>query len=118
MHLGKSNPRHKYKVTRNDGAVTLNSTKCEKDFGFYVDTELNFQCHAGRASSKANGPLGLAKRSFHHIDMNLFKSLFVGLVRPHLQCDKVAWTIFFKKDIKTIDEAWRRETRMIPELRD
>ena len=50
VHLGKNNPRHKYKRIGNDGVVTLNSTECKKDLGVYVDTELNFQCHVDRSS--------------------------------------------------------------------
>ena len=65
-------------MTRSDGAVGLNSTECETDLGIYVDTELNFQSHVDRAASKANGLLGLARRSFDHMDMSMFiKSLSV-----------------------------------------
>ena len=42
LHLGKSNPKHPYKMF--DGTVlkTLESTECEKDLGVYIDPYLNF----------------------------------------------------------------------------
>ena len=91
--------------------------ECEKDLGIYVDTKLSFQYDVDQASSKANSLLGLAKRSFDHIDVNMFRSLFIGLVRPHLEYGNVVWATFFKKDIKTIEKVQRRGTRMVPELR-
>ena len=117
MHLGKDNPRRDYEMSGSDGAVSLNSTECEKDLGVYVDTELNFQSHVDRAASKANCLLGLARRSFDYMDMNMFKSVFVGLVRPHLEYANVVWAPFLKKDVETIEKIQKRGTRMIPELR-
>ena len=49
--------------------------------------------------------------------MNLFRSLFVGLVRPHPEYANFLWAPFFKKDTKTIEKVKRRGTRMTPELR-
>ena len=71
MHLGRSIPLHNYKMTKNEEVVTLNSTDCEKDLGGYVDTELNFRYHVDRIACKANGLLGLIKRIFDHIGMNV-----------------------------------------------
>ena len=47
----------------------------------------------------------------------MFKSLFVGLVRPHLEYANLVWAPFFKKDIETIEKVQRRGTRKIAELR-
>ena len=117
MHLGRNNPLHNYIMIEKEEVVTLNSTEREKDLGVYIDTELNFRYHVDRIASKANSILGLIKRSFEQIDMSMFKSLFVGLVRPHLEYANVVWAPFYKKDIDAIEKVQRRGTRMLPELR-
>ena len=67
------------------GIVSLDSTVSEKDLVFYVDSELNFQCHVDQAASKANSFLSLVKSTFDHVGIIMFKLFFVCLVMPHLK---------------------------------
>ena len=60
IHLGKSNPRHRYVM--ND--VTLESTAEEKDLGVVVDEDLKFHLHVSKAVSKASRMLGLVRATF------------------------------------------------------
>ena len=80
--IGRGNSKHEYNMSRDDHRVTLESTECEKDLGVYIEKELNFRSHIDRVSKKANGILGLIRRSFDYIDKEMFKTLFTSLVRP------------------------------------
>ena len=118
MHMGRGNPKHKYNMLRDDHLVTLESSECEKDLGVYIDNELKFRSHIDRMSKKANGVLGLIRRSFEYINTDMFKTLFTSLVRPHLEYGNIIWAPYYKKDIKVIENVQRRGIKMEPELKD
>ena len=44
--------------------------------------------------------------------------LYKAIVRPHLEYFMHAWRPCRKKGIDTLEQIWRRATKMIPELRD
>ena len=116
--MGRGNPKHKYNMLRDDYPITLEATECEKDLGVYMDNELKFRSHIDRVSKKANGVLGLIRRSFEYIDTDMFKTLFTSLVRPHLEYGNIIWAPYYKKDIKVLDNIQRRGSKMVPELKD
>ena len=59
-------------------------TKTEKDLGVLIDDALSFKDHIKKSISKANQTLGIVKRTFNYIDVDLFKNLYVTFIRPHL----------------------------------
>ena len=59
MHLGQSNPLHKYSMRDNDGQRRqLEVTVLEKDLGVHVDNKLSFHQHVNTAVGKANRTWG------------------------------------------------------------
>ena len=101
----------------NNHPVLLKSIECEKDLGVHIDNKLNFRSHINTVSKKANSILGLKRRSFDHIDKEIFRILFASLVRPKLEYGNIVWSPYYKEDIKEIENILRRGSKLIPELR-
>ena len=55
----------------------------EVDLGVTIDYELRFEEHISKKVSKANSIAGLIRRSFAHLDGDLFNRLYKTFVRPH-----------------------------------
>ena len=81
MHLGIRNNSRPYHM--NDH-ILENVTE-EKDLGVTVDHQLKFHTHTSAAMKKANSILGLIKRSFSVKDKTTLPSLYMSMVRPHLE---------------------------------
>ena len=72
-------------MTLHDGSVTsLERSILEKDLGILIDCELNFSEHMF-AAKKANGLMGVIRRTFTHLDLKCFSLLYKSLVRPQLE---------------------------------
>ena len=89
----------------------------EKDLGIIFQENLKFDKQILESVGEANKILGLIKRSFVHIDCELFLKLYKSLVRPIVDYGNVIWYPHTKKNKKIIENIQRRATRMIPELK-
>ena len=114
MHLGRGNNSRPYHM--NDH-ILENVTE-EKNLGVTVDHQLKFHTHTSAAIKKANSILGLIKRSFSVKDKSTLPSLYMSMVRPHLEYGNTIWGPHFKQDMKAIERVQKRATRMIPTLKD
>ena len=61
--------------------------------------------------------LGLI-RSFTYLDAETMKSLFIALVRPHLEYGNTVWYPHLEKDKKLIENVLRMATKIIPGMKD
>ena len=75
----------------------------EKDLGVIVDMELSFNDHISAKIKKANGVMGLIRRSFSYLDCEMFKKLHTMLVRPHLEYAQFVWSPHLRKHIKQLE---------------
>ena len=73
LHIGSANPHYKYSMESIDGTVQLGETELEKDLGA-LNPELKFSEHVERQVNKANRILGLIRRSYEFIDMEVMKN--------------------------------------------
>ena len=120
LHLGQNHPKHVYNMkTHGTGErVTLGVSIVEKDFDVLVDTDLKFSKHVEEQVNKANGTLGLIRRSFQFLNRENMKLLLTALVRPHLEFGYVAWAPRYQKDRQLIEGVLRRTTKIVPGFRD
>ncbi len=98
--------------------TTLESVKEEKDLGVLIDEELKFHKHVSAAVSKANQTLGIMKRTFNTLDMELLPIVYKHQVRPHLEYGNAIWHPRYIAYMKKVEEVQCRATKVIPELRD
>ena len=110
----KSSPHNtSYKM----GDHILKNSCCEKDIGVYLDNNIKFDEHINQAVNKANRILAITRRTFECIDDDIFKMIFKGLVRPHLEYAAPVWSPHLKKHVELIENVQRRATKLVPGLK-
>ncbi|XP_076068436.1 uncharacterized protein LOC143040877 [Oratosquilla oratoria] len=104
MHVGRENPGHSYTLA----GVQLNTTTSEKDLGVTITSDLRPGTHVSKVAAKANQMLGRIRSTFTYMNIEMFKSLYLGLVRP----------LMGRGDIERLGKIQRRATKLVPELSD
>ena len=62
--------------------------------------------------------LGLIRTVIKSLDETTIPTLFISLVRPHLEYGNVIWSPRWRKDKLEIEKVQRRATKLIPTLKD
>jgi len=109
LHLGRNNPMHQYKL----GADLIESSSAQKELGVLVEDKLTMRQQWALFAKKANGILGLMKKSVASRSRDVFLTLYPVLVRPHLEYSIQFWAPHFKKDEELLERVQRRATRMM-----
>ena len=92
----------------------LKAVSEEKDLGISFNDNLTFEKHINEKVNKANSLVGMVRRTFIHLDKDVFKVLFISIVRPHLEYGAPIWNSYTKKLINQIENVQRRATKLIP----
>ena len=98
------------------GNYKLKSSDCEKDIGIHVDEHLSFDTHINYIANKANRVLAITRKSFEFMDIQTFKYLYKGLVRPQLEYATSVWHPHLIRQMETIEDVQIRATKMVPGL--
>ena len=83
MRIGANQKKLATNPYYNMDATRLKIAEHEKDLGLIVDSKLKFEDHITRIVKKANSVMGMIHRNFAFLDRDMFKQLFVAMVRPH-----------------------------------
>ena len=92
----------------------LKAVSKEKDLGISFNDNLTFEKHINEKVNKANSLVGMVRRTFVRLDKDVFKVLFISIVRPHLEYGAPIWNPYTKKLIDEIENVQRRATKLIP----
>ena len=65
--------------------IVLEESSCEKDLGIFVSSDLRWRAHVDAMASRANKVLGMLVRTFNSREASLWRTLYVSMVRPHLE---------------------------------
>lgn len=68
-----------------NGEITEVDT--EKDIRMTTDKTLSFSVHLAEKLNKANRLVGLIRRTFVSLNVEIFKNIFISLVRPLRICE-------------------------------
>ena len=116
MHMGKTHDlnesltNHVYYMEGHP----LNYSNCEKDLGVHVDRNLNFDKHINQQINKANRIMAIVRKTFDHMDKEIFLNIYKGLIRPKLEYASSVWSPHLIKHIEALEGVQRRATKQIP----
>lgn len=121
VHFGKSTVEHS-EYTMDDlvtnSRMELEVSRCERDLGVNISSDLKWKKHVELIANKANRVLGMLKRTFTSRDVDLWKMLYVSLVRPHLEFAAPVWNSNAKGDIKMLEKVQERASKIPFDLRN
>ena len=67
---------------------------------------------------KANGIMGLIRRTFSYLDSTTFRKLYTSFVRPHLEYAQPVWSPHFRKHIKMLENVQIRATKLVDGMKN
>ena len=114
LHFGANNNLFNYTLH----GQQLDSPAFEKDLGVHISTDLKSKVHIGKITAKANSILGLIRSTFRFLDVNMMKSLYLSLIRPHLEYAAQIWSPHYQYDIDKLESIQKRATKMPLAMRD
>ena len=109
MHLGRD-PVYTYRLK----GQTIQLVEEEKDLGVTLQSDLSFDKHISEKVNKANRMMGMIRRSFEFLDVDMFLPLYKALVRSHLDSASSVWAPYQLQHVRKIESVQRRATKQLP----
>ena len=103
----------RFMMNENNSPKYFERSPHEKDLGVYFDSHLDFKTHINEIIVKATKIMGLIRRSFTNLTPEIFKPLYIALVRSKLEYGQSVWSPRSIADINNIEKVQRRATKCI-----
>ena len=100
------------------GGTILRKIVKEKYLGVSMNANMKVSEQCRIAASKGNQVIGMIRRNITYKEKSLSVPMYKPIVRPHLEYCIQAWIPYPRKDIDMLEQNKRRETKLIPGLRD
>ena len=95
MHLGRTHQKYEYIMNNS----VLAETREEKDLGVFVTSDWKSSTHVAKVAAKANAAVGRISSTFSYMDCDIFKAIYPGLVRSHMEYAVQSWSPHYARDI-------------------
>lgn len=118
MHIGKKNLHKNYKMhnyLENKTSILLTTTH-ERDLGIIISDDLKLASQCAKPANTAYKVFGMLKRAFVSRNLQIWKSLYMTYIRPHLEFAISAWNPYLKKRY-ILEKAQRRDTKIVSNIR-
>ena len=80
-----------------------------------ISSDLKWKNHS---VNKANKALGMLLKTFTIRDSDLWKMLYISLLRPHIEFASTVWNPYLKCDIEKLERVQRTTTKIRGEIED
>ena len=78
-----------------------------------VTSDLKPSTQCALAAKKAMSILGLIRQTFKTTDVEDFRILYNGYVRPHLEYCVQVWSPHLRKDVQCVEKVQERATKLV-----
>ena len=85
----------------------------EKELGVKITEDLKHRAQSKMAASKANRVLGTLEKTFKCRSLELWKTLYVTYVRPHIEFATQTWSPYHQEDIEILERFQLRDSKVI-----
>jgi len=117
LHYGRHNPDNTYSLGEGSDRKDIPNNTQECDLGIVFSPDLKFRQNINKCINKANGRIGLVRRTFSHITTKQFRKLYKTLIRPQVEYGNLIWHPRFIKDIQSIERVQKRATKLVRYVR-
>ena len=87
------------------------------DLGVTFDPQLKFNLHIKEKVNKAYSRLGIIRRNFKYMSMQVFCLLYKAMVRSHLEYANSVWNPHCKEDIETLEKVQMRAKKLVESIK-
>jgi hypothetical protein len=99
------------------GNETIERAESITDLGVVFDPQLKFGLHIREKVNKAYARLGIIKRNFKCMSIEIFCLIYKTMVRSQLEYANSVWNPHSKEDIEIIEKVQMRATKLIESVK-